>query len=84
MDVIPRTNTGQIPMAAQRILRCFPDSVGRSHGGYACLSRHWHREGSKCAGYLLTITQGCLSLSSAKENAETKACVQVVYLGSDY
>ena len=82
MDFIPHADTGQLPMTAQRILGCFPDSMERSHGQYACLSRALEWRGW-CMCYLLTIVNDCLSLSSPKEDAETKAWVQVVNLGNE-
>lgn len=44
---------------------------------------HWSGEYGACAGYLLTIVNGCLSLSSPREDAETKDWVQVVNLGNE-
>lgn len=42
----------------------------------------WCEEGSPCPGYFPAMINGSLSLSSPKEDAETKVKVQIVYLGT--
>lgn len=44
---------------------------------------HWNGVGGMHVGYLLTTVNDGLSLSSPKEDAETKARVHVVNLGNE-